>query len=699
VLEQIQLSYPSWFLFLCLLAGLVFTIVLYWKESKLNNIPKGLRYLLYLLRFSAIAGLCFLLLGPFIKTVNEQIKKPIVVFAQDISTSINLVDAEGASNHAKAVASLRSELQEEYELVNISFGEQVQSEIIDSFPDRSTNIAAALKHIDDNYSDQNLGAIILSSDGIFNEGVNPIYQNTRIKAPLYAVALGDSTIKKDLLIKNVFHNRIAYLGDKFTIQTDIQANNAVGTKSTATLYVVENGNRTKLESKAVSIDKNNFFKTIDFEVAARQAGTVQYYISLSAIANEISATNNRKNIYIEVLDARQKILLLADAPHPDITTIKQVLEQNKNYELEVKYAKDPIASIRSYDFVILHNLPSADNNIDAIYAQIKQKNIATLFIVGNNTAIGDLNKLQDVVTINKKNNSPNETQAAVNKKFSSFIISEEIKNQIGNYPPVFSPFGEFIPDPQSSTILYQKIKDIETDYPLLIVKESGNRRTGVLAAEGIWKWRLYNHLQYQNHETIDNFLAKVIQYLSVKEDKRKFRSYVSKNIFKENESIFLDAQLYNDNYELINEPEVNLIISNSEGKKFNYTFSRTQNYYSIDAGRLPPGKYSYNANTNYQSAALSDKGKFTVQNIELEQYDLTARHGLLQLLSQKYGGKVFYPDALSELSLEIQNSNKIKPVAYYTNETKNILNYWWIFAGLILMLAIEWFIRRYYGAY
>ena len=684
---------------MCLLAGLIFTIVLYWKENKLNNVPTGLRYLLYFLRFSAVSLICFLLLGPFVKSVSEQIKKPIVVFAQDISSSIDLVDAEGARNNSEQIASMRSELEEAYEIVNVSFGEEVKSELIDSFPDRSTNIASVLKHIDDNYSDQNLGAIILSSDGIFNEGVNPIYQNTRIKAPLYTVALGDSTIKKDILIKNVFHNRIAYLGDKFTIQTDIQANNAVGNKTTATLYVVENGNRTKIGTKNINIDKNNFFKTIDFEVEARQAGTVQYYINLSTISNEISTANNRKNIYIEVLDARQKILLLADAPHPDITTLKQVLEQNKNYQLEVKYAKEPISNVRAYDFVIMHNLPSSKNNIDAIYAQIQKRNIATLFIVGNNTVINDLNKLQDVVTINKKNNSPNETQAAVNKKFSSFIISEEIKNQISNFPPVFTPFGEFIPNPQSSTILYQKIKDIETDYPLLIVKESGNRRTGVLAGEGIWKWRLFNYLQYQNHETIDNFIAKVIQYLSVKEDKRKFRSYVSKNIYKENESIFLDAQLYNDNYELINEPEVNLAISNSEGKKFNYTFSRTQNYYSIDAGRLPPGKYSYTANTNYQSTQLSDKGKFTVQNIELEQYDLTARHGLLQLLSQKYGGKVFYPSDIASLSSEIQNSNKIKPVAYYTNETNSILNYRWLFGVLILLLAIEWFVRRYFGAY
>jgi hypothetical protein len=35
-----------------------------------------------------------------------------------------------------------------------------------------------------------------------------------------------------------------------------------------------------------------------------------------------------------VLDARQKILLLYDGPHPDISTIKQSIESNRNFEVK-----------------------------------------------------------------------------------------------------------------------------------------------------------------------------------------------------------------------------------------------------------------------------------------------------------------------------------------------------------------------------
>ena len=86
-----------------------------------------------------------------------------------------------------------------------------------------SNISEFLKYIYDLYSNQNLGAIIMATDGIYNEGSNPIYAGAKLTAPIYTVALGDTTAKKDVILKRVFHNKIAYLGDKFSIQIDVAA--------------------------------------------------------------------------------------------------------------------------------------------------------------------------------------------------------------------------------------------------------------------------------------------------------------------------------------------------------------------------------------------------------------------------------------------------------------------------------------------
>ena len=50
-------------------------------------------------------------------------------------------------------------------------------------------------------------------------------------------------------------------------------------------------------------------------------------IRISPIANEFSKENNVKDLFIEVLDARQKILILAASPHPDLAAIKKFLSE------------------------------------------------------------------------------------------------------------------------------------------------------------------------------------------------------------------------------------------------------------------------------------------------------------------------------------------------------------------------------------
>ena len=150
---------------------------------------------------------------------------------------------------------------------------------------------------------------------------------------------------------------------------------------------------------------------------------------------------------------------------------------------------------------------------------------------------------------------------------------------------------------------------------------------------------------------------------------------------------------------MVNEPDVFLSIRNKENKEYKFTFSRSNNYYTLNANLLPTGKYSFEATTNFNGQALSQKGYFSVQDIQLELYDLTARHSLLRSLSSKYGGTVVLPKETENIVLELTGDNKLKPTIYPTSKTKSVINFTWIFWILLSLLAGEWFIRRYMGNY
>ncbi|MBK8620854.1 MAG: hypothetical protein IPN79_03615 [Saprospiraceae bacterium] len=44
---------------------------------------------------------------------------------------------------------------------------------------------------------------------------------------------------------------------------------------------------------------------------------------------------------------------MANSPHPDIAALKQLIEQNKNYEAEVVFAGENITNIGKFDLAIL----------------------------------------------------------------------------------------------------------------------------------------------------------------------------------------------------------------------------------------------------------------------------------------------------------------------------------------------------------
>ena len=55
---------------------------------------------------------------------------------------------------------------------------------------------------------------------------------------------------------------------------------------------------------------------------------------LTTVPGESNSNNNEQNGRIDIRDSREKILLVANAPHPDIAAIKDAIESNQNYEVE-----------------------------------------------------------------------------------------------------------------------------------------------------------------------------------------------------------------------------------------------------------------------------------------------------------------------------------------------------------------------------
>ncbi len=697
---DLSFQYPAWFLLLCVLLGLGYALLLYYRDTTFREQAPNLHRWLGLLRFLTVTLLSALLLSPLLKSLLTETKKPVIVLAQDQSESA-AADLQGAAleTYKQNWQALREGLDENYEVHELSFGDQVREGVDFNFTDKVTNLSELLKGVYDLYGGQNLGAVVVASDGIYNEGSNPAYVDVAIAAPVYTVALGDTTPKKDLLVKRVFHNKIAYLGDKFTIQIDVAATNCAGQQTVLNVGQVVDNQVRNLQSIPVNIAGNDFFVTKEVQIEADKPGVAQYLITVAGLPGEASTVNNRKEIFVDVLDARQKILLLANSPHPDLTAIKTTLEINKNYQVSIAYINDPGLDVAKADFIILHNLPSVSNDISGLLNTLNDKKIPRLFIAGIQTGYTALGKAQGLVNMQSDGRQSDDVQGKVSPRFAAFSLNQRIVEELPKFNPATSAFGNFSATPQAQVLLYKRIGKVDTDQPLLVVGEVNGIKTGLFLAEGLWRWRLFDFLQHQNHEIFDELLGKTVQYLSLKEDKRKFRVNLDKTILNENEAVTFGAELYNDNYELTNDPDVAMSIRDRDGKEYTYTFNKTGKAYTLNAGILPVGTYTYKATTNFNGQSLSYEGRFNVQPIQLELFETTANHSVLRQLSAKFGGETVFPAQLASIVEKIKNNQTVKPVIYQTTKTNPLINLKWIFALLAFMLAAEWFLRRYFGSY
>jgi hypothetical protein len=699
-LLSISFQYPAWYFIFCLAIATLGSIILYYGFDQFPGQPEWLRKVLFALRFLTLLILSILLLSPILKSKNTEVKKPVIVIAQDVSESISIDQSkEKLEKYSQDLQKLASSFGNDYDVKTYSFGENIREGFDSKFADKSTNISDLLTDVSDIYNNQNLGAIVLATDGVFNQGSDPAYTAAKVVVPVYPVTLGDTIPKKDLYIKKIFHNNIAYLKDKFTIQIDIAARNCQGKTTQWQISRVEGKADNVLQRGSVSIDGKDFFKSMDLVLDADKSGVQHYRLTLSKVDGEITTVNNTKDIYVDIIDARLKILILANGPHPDISAIKQVVSNNQNYVVESALIADLKVKPTDYDFVILHQLPAKNTDISNVLQQLDTKKIPRLFILGSQSDLYKFNKVQSLISINGDGRNLNEAQASFAAGFSLFTIDPNLSQNVGQFPPLTTLFGEYKITGNAKVLLNQKIGKVETSYPLLLFGEFNGIKTGILCGEGIWRWRFFDFLQRKNQENIDQLIDKTIQYLSVKEDKRKFRVVLPKNVFLENEQITFDAELYNNSYELINEGDVNMVIKNENGKEFPYTFSKTGHYYTLNGGYYPPGTYSFVAKTLSGGKTESFTGKFEVQAVQLELFETTANHGILKLLAQSTGGTVVYQDQLSSLKEIISKSDKIKPVLYQTNLTRPIINLKSLFFLLLTLLSLEWFMRRYFGSY
>ncbi len=685
-------EHSVWWLVIAPVVGFVYAWILYRNTRDIFS-PR-IQILLGIFRFAVVTLLVILLSGVLVKHVKNRYEKPLVVLAFDNSQSmVQLPDSLEVRRQWQVLSKdLETKLTRDFEVIKLRFGSSVSDSLSFEFNEPETNISEVFTYIQERFPQRVISGLVLASDGIINRGRDPSNMPETRMFPVFPIAYGDTSTRKDLSFHEVRFNEITFSNSQFPIEIYIRAESCKNQRSSVSIY----SNHKKLWSSDFTIYSDNQVITFSPLLTAEKPGLIRYTLEINPVEGEINTQNNRMDIFVEVKDSRLKVLILADAPHPDIAAIKKVFAFRDIYQIEDDLISDFKKDILQYDLIIFHQLPSTRVSINDIYEQTRKAGKPVLFILGQSSDIELFNAMQIGLKINGQGESFVNAYPVLSSDFQLFKTDNRLLETLDKLPPLISPDGIYSIAPTAIPYFYQKVDNVLTSNPLIVFHRNQNQEIGIIAGEGLWWWRNILYQNYQNHEIFEEFFHTIVQYLISGESTGNFRVRVA-NRFQGNEHVKFSAELYDATFKLMNDPEVHLEIKDENGVTYPYIFNRVGSAYELDAGIFNSGVYYWTATTEFNKAELTAKGNFVVEQTLAEKNYLKANHALLFSLSQKSGGKLIYPSQVDSIPLLLKKTGNTATKVYSEESFFKLNDFWWLLALIVVLISAEWVIRKWSG--
>lgn len=694
-MPQIFWTHSAWWLIpLLILAGGLGWFY-YWKrpiyEGKWSWVNFGLMALRSLLLFL----LFVLLLEPVLKTSQTKVEKPQLIVAIDASGSIQeiLTPEQKLKLWAPWEKALK-EAEEKVDVIRYDFATQLASPN-SKLNGTKTNISGVLKEIESRHGYKPIAGLLMVSDGIFNQGFDPSISGQIPRYPIFTVGLGDTTERKDILVSQIRHNDVAFLGNTYPVSARFEARDFNGKE----VIIEAHKNGKLVETKRWTIAGKKDFFEMTLQVKADSAGLQRFEFLVSKVEGELTDQNNRKESWIEVLKGKQKILLLSPFPNPDVSAIRQSLSKNNETELTVSVAPDlsGIGKIEDYQLIICVQTAGHRGPFGNLLQQASQAGKSILVIGGMGMNYQGLRDWGFQTQISNQNQQSQEAYPVIQNQFNLFSIPSESSDMLKSVPPLVFPYGNYQWQGTSDILATQRIGQINTQYPLIGFWNSSGRKIGVVMGEGLWRWRMHAYQQAGNHEAFDALFSKITQFLAVKESVNPFQVFPVKKLFEEEEPVIFEGTLKNPAGEYISQPDVEVTVFTPNGSRVPYQMSKEETRYTLQAGVMKTGSYRYIAKTSWQGKEWTSSGFFAIKSSDYETAELQANHGLLRRLSAISGGR-FMSETQIEPFIKWLGSSGIKPIMQVERKSIPLIEWPWYYVILLLTATVEWVLRRWEGA-
>ena len=375
-----RLPWPPLAMALLLLAALVLTVVVYWREQAL---PIWRRVLLGTLRAALCVLIVLLLLEPVRATSRSVVMPANVLVLIDVSESMAIEDARQEPDDLREAALALNKMSFDDRRVPDTVRPQVEKgsrwamargilehpkleflrkstnssrlryfafgEEIEPIPDDAdglrdwlaktkptspeTRLGEAVQRAVERYSGQPISAVIVLTDGGSNGGIDPGEAARQAQVPIFTVGLG-LPAPEDLRLQTVIVADTVFPKDRVPVRLQLTATKGLRGK-TVDLSLKNRADGTVLDRKQITLsDQETQFEELSF-IPQEKSGTLKLEVAVSELPGEASVENNKQFREVTVLDKKIRVLYVEGAPHWEFRYLRAVLERDQR--LDVKF--------------------------------------------------------------------------------------------------------------------------------------------------------------------------------------------------------------------------------------------------------------------------------------------------------------------------------------------------------------------------
>jgi len=601
-----------------------------------------------------------------------------------------------------------------------------------------TNLATALKSAAGAEGKQERGAVVLFSDGQHNEGESPL-EVARILAgrglPLYTVGFGSQTRPRDLAVVKVEAPDSVFFEDRIAGQITLKDDLPAGLPFT---LMVQDGEKVLWQQQLVS-DGSNLRKvpfsfplgeTVKERLKNKSGDTeltavpLDLKVSVSSVEGDREPGNNSTSLRVRALTQKRRILIVDGRSRWETRYLRNMFERDEQWQVnsvitdtaaipgtlpsgekDGQFPNDP-ALLQPYDLIIFGEVPRAifkGEELTWLHDFVAKRGGALIFIDGPRqrfkeyagTPLAPLFPVEWTgAGIREKNMKLALTERGA--ILPSFALSPEKSQNIevwGNLQPVHWISGATAL-PGAETLVEAMAGGKKQ--PAVVIRSFGAGKVFYQAFDDSWRWRYevadQYHVRYWNQ--IANWMAELP--FAVRD--KLISLDAGALTYQPGDSADVRVRLRDGQGRPVTNAAVDAVLYRDGKRVATMRLTPDDNAGGLFRGRtaaLEPGSYE----VAVESAALAERDAkartgFKVEPLETgELTQLSLNEELLRQMAAATGGEYLREenvDRLVELLAPISRGRVIE------SDTVLWQSYWW-FLPIILLLTLEWVIRKRVG--